>query len=315
MVSLPATSLFIAGAPRCGTTTMTSYLRCHPKICFSYPKEPHFFTQLEDLDDVALAEARTRYLDQFFPHLSAEHLALAEGSVSTLYDPPTALRIIRAFPAARFVVMVRSPLQMLPSYHARLLFILDEDQEDFEVAWRLCEDRQAGRTLPRDCRDARLLDYRKIGALGQALQGLIAAVGRERCDVVVFDDLIADPDAAFRGILDFAGLPDPGPVSVARERQNAFCRSRWLQRVLMRPPEMLARTAMQKYKGPDWKNSPWKRLRSIIKRMNTVTRRAAPLSSDFRAELATAFAPDVARLSDLLQRDLGHWLAEAKDEI
>ncbi len=36
---------FIVGAPRCGTTTLASFLQQHPDVCFSAVKEPHFFTQ------------------------------------------------------------------------------------------------------------------------------------------------------------------------------------------------------------------------------------------------------------------------------
>ena len=34
---------FIVGAPRCGTTAMSTYLSGHPEVCFSVPKENHFF--------------------------------------------------------------------------------------------------------------------------------------------------------------------------------------------------------------------------------------------------------------------------------
>jgi len=36
------------------------------------------------------------------------------------------------FPAARFLVMARNPLEMLPSWHARVLFTMEEDVVDFE---------------------------------------------------------------------------------------------------------------------------------------------------------------------------------------
>jgi hypothetical protein len=38
---------FVVGAPRCGSTAFCRYLAKHPAICFSRPKEPHYFTRLE----------------------------------------------------------------------------------------------------------------------------------------------------------------------------------------------------------------------------------------------------------------------------
>ncbi|MEA3447202.1 MAG: sulfotransferase [Bacteroidota bacterium] len=36
-------NFFIIGAPKCGTTALSEYLRKHPDIHFSYPKEPDYF--------------------------------------------------------------------------------------------------------------------------------------------------------------------------------------------------------------------------------------------------------------------------------
>jgi Sulfotransferase family len=35
---------FLIGAPRCGTTSLSSYLANNPQVCFSRPKEPHYFS-------------------------------------------------------------------------------------------------------------------------------------------------------------------------------------------------------------------------------------------------------------------------------
>jgi hypothetical protein len=33
-------NFFIVGAPKCGTTALSEYLRSHPDVFFSSPKEP-----------------------------------------------------------------------------------------------------------------------------------------------------------------------------------------------------------------------------------------------------------------------------------
>jgi hypothetical protein len=41
-------NFFIVGAPKCGSTAMSEYLRTHPDICFSQPKEkPLTQTEME----------------------------------------------------------------------------------------------------------------------------------------------------------------------------------------------------------------------------------------------------------------------------
>ncbi|MEE9518630.1 MAG: sulfotransferase, partial [bacterium] len=36
-------NFFIVGAPKCGTTSMTEYLKQHPDIFIPEEKEPHYF--------------------------------------------------------------------------------------------------------------------------------------------------------------------------------------------------------------------------------------------------------------------------------
>ena len=90
---------FIVGAPRCGTTTLASFLRQHPAICFSAVKEPHYFAQndLNGLDDELL---RTRvnedYLQRIFGHCTGEEAMRAEGSVPYLYTPERVARVLES---------------------------------------------------------------------------------------------------------------------------------------------------------------------------------------------------------------------------
>src|SRR4051794_10930008 len=91
---------FLVGAPRCGTTSLSKYLRSHPDACVSRPKEPHFFTR-RDLrghspDDLKRIIGRD-YLDRFFAHRQA-HSILAEGSVSYLYAPELLEPALRLWP-------------------------------------------------------------------------------------------------------------------------------------------------------------------------------------------------------------------------
>src|SRR3954451_8355637 len=77
---------FVVGAPRCGTTSLSRYLADHPEICFSEPKESHYFA-LSDMGDLPDHELRQKirgeYLARFFP-TKREAPVMAEGSVTYL---------------------------------------------------------------------------------------------------------------------------------------------------------------------------------------------------------------------------------------
>src|SRR4051794_9278975 len=111
---------FLIGAPRCGTTSLSRYLADNPQVCFSRPKEPHYFSLLAP--HASLDDLETAYLSRYFSHCRGEHKAIGEGSVSYLYAPYALQQILSINPQAKFIAILRNPLDMLPSYHLRLRF-------------------------------------------------------------------------------------------------------------------------------------------------------------------------------------------------
>jgi hypothetical protein len=189
-------TFFLVGGPRCGTTFLSKVLARHPEVCFSKPKETFYF--LRDPAGRSTEAIRREFLTRYFGHLTPAHRILGEGSPMHLYATELIERLLAFDPETRFIASVRSPLQMAPSYHGRLLYTLDEDVKDFEEAWSLQEARARGERIPRRCRDPRLLLYQEACSLGHQVENLFKVAGRERCHVVVFDDLSREPERVYR---------------------------------------------------------------------------------------------------------------------
>lgn len=296
-------SFYVVGAPRCGTTAISKMLAGNPKISFSKPKETHFF--LEDRSQLSREQTQRLYLERYQPNLTLESQAIGDGSVTYLYHPEAIQRAIEFDSRARFIASVRNPVDMLRSYHARLLFSLDEDVEDFSSAWALQEDRKAGRNLPRRCRDPRMLLYGEVGKLGEQVERLFRIAGRERCRIVVFDDFVDNPRATYEQLLAFLGVEDDGRTKFKQKRANAGFKSRWLQQFVMNPPPWL----FHLIKISNAKTlSRMKGLRKRIKQYNKAPEQRQDLSEEMRATLREYFSADVQKLSGLLDRDLSHWV-------
>ena len=212
---------FVVGAPRCGTTTLASFLKRHPEVCFSSVKEPHFFAQF-DFAGVPEDELRRRiddqYLSRYFAHCTDDRLLSAEASVTYLYAPERMEPILRLWPDAKFVIAVRDPLAMLPSLHQRLLYLGDETVTDFGKAWKLNAERAQGRSIPKTCVDPRWLRYDQAGRLGTYVENFFQAVGRERCFVALFDDLIANPQKLSRELIEFLQLSPDEDLQLGTKR-------------------------------------------------------------------------------------------------
>jgi hypothetical protein len=305
----PASSFFIVGAPRCGTTSLSKILGSHHEVCFSYPKETHFFAR----DNVRYShnDLENTFVRAFFPDLAPHHRLLGEGSPSNLYSSD-ALRAINAFdPTAKIIVCVRNPIDMVYSLHARLVYTMDEDVRDFATAWSLQQQRSEGKSVPARCRDARLLLYGDIGKHAMHLERLFQLIATERCRVVMFDDLVRDTAAVYRDLCWFLGVADDNRHRFPAKKSNREFKNAFVQQILVNPPGLL-RPLMDRLMFSSnsafrtmWKHS--RRPRKWLKRRNRQVAMRRPLSRELRDVLYAHFASDIDDLSVLLGRDLSHW--------
>lgn len=312
---------FIVGAPRCGTTALSEYLRTHPEVCFSTPKEPHFFLKHDlrgETTDKLQQTIKNRYLDSFFPERHVGQL-FAEGSVSYFYAPERLEPILRLWPRAKFIVCLRNPMQMVPSLHQRLFYNGDETVREFDRAWSLVPERREGRSIPRSCIEPRFLDYWEAGQLGKHLERFISMVGPERCHISIFDDFRKNPGAEYRRALEFLELPDDDRTEFERHAPTQDCRIAWVHRLMKRPPRaamfLFDREDLQVMVEGTGKPSPFldkvMAIRGKIIDWNKVPARPPQIGSRVLGEMRDMFRKDVALLSQLVGRDLGHWLKTA----
>ena len=309
---------FIVGAPRCGTTSLSRFLKLHPAVRFPALKEPHFFTQ-HDLREASDAELRRKvereYLQRFFRHGAGRRVG-ADASVTYLYASEQLEPVLRLWPDSRFIVSVRDPLTMLPSLHRRMLFVGQENIPSFAEAWAATADRAEGRRIPRSCTDPRLLRYDEAPRFATYIERLFASVGRERCHVLLFDDLVADPAGQYRRLMNFAGLQPQDGVDLSPERAGRSVRLLWLQRLLKQPPGPIkehlgAHFFRRQHKPGEAAGGALEAVMALRRRLlqwNRVEEPIEPVPQELQEEIAASFQGEVDRLGRLLNRDLSHWL-------
>ncbi len=287
---------------------MSRYLGRHSQICLSNPKETHFFLSPSSAADPTTS--RDRYRRHHFPDLTAAHQVLLDGSISCLYSPDSAKRVLAVFPQARFIVMLRNPVDLVHSYHGRLLFYRQETETDLQRAWDLQLDRASGRNIPTFCSNPDILRYREVGSLGRHLEAFFSAVGRERCLLIFYDDFIKDPRSSYCAALEFAGLPDDGRTEFPRKARPRAYRSSWVQFMLsgafLMPLVPVGAGSTAFYGRLARWTKPWrKRIRSLS--APKVDRET--LNPHSRAMLYREFEEDIDRLARLTGRNLDSWRA------
>ncbi|HEX2254228.1 MAG TPA: sulfotransferase [Thermoanaerobaculia bacterium] len=301
MSPLPAEkpNFFLLGAPKCGTTALAQYLSEHPAVLFSEPKEPKYFnTDFSPIHRRCLTPEE--YARCFDPALLERCPAVGEGTVWYLYSQVAVANILAAHPQARFLVMVRNPLELAPSLHSQLLWGGEEDEPDFARAWALQDERRRGRSVPATCPDPQALLYGEVARLGEQLQRLYRQVPRERVFVGMFDDLRREPERLHADVLRFLDLPHQELSDYRVVNANRQLRRPRLARMLYRGRQAKLLLGIRRSLGV------WERLSPLL------SRRAPrpPLAPAVVDSMRQHFADDVALLGELVGRDLGPWLAQ-----
>lgn len=117
--------LFILGAAKCGTASLYNWLGQHSQICVSKPKEPVFF-------EAEFHRGLDFYWDKYFSHYQGQRI-LCDARHRNLYMPYVPDRIHSVNPNARFIVLVRNPIDRAYS-HWWMFHRRSKDKDVFEAA-------------------------------------------------------------------------------------------------------------------------------------------------------------------------------------
>ena len=112
-MALSKPTFFIIGAPKCGTTSLHTYLNSHSQITMSHPKEPHYFST--DIENGGIRN-KEKYED-CFSHSDGNAVAVGESSTLYLYSKVAVQNICKYNKDAKFITMIRNPIEIARSFH------------------------------------------------------------------------------------------------------------------------------------------------------------------------------------------------------
>jgi Sulfotransferase domain len=302
---------FLVGHAKSGTTALYEMLSQHPQIYMPDVKEPWYFVpELRSKVKVTKAALHPRTLDGYlslFQDAGPEQRA-GEATPSYLFSKEAAKRIAEVQPDAKIIAILREPASFLRSLHMQFLQTGVETERDLGKAIALEAPRREGRDIPATSTRPQTLLYSEHVRYAEQLRRFEEVFGRERMLVLVYEDYRADNDATVRRVLRFLDVDDTHAiepteanptVGVRAPRVSAFVRSLYLGR------SPAARSAKRAIKAL----TP-RRLRVGAIAIERRAQLGDPFAVDeqLMAGLRARFAPEVAALSDYLDRDmLARW--------
>jgi hypothetical protein len=179
-MSLP--DFVIIGAMKCGTSTLHAQLAAQPQFFMSEPKEPNFFS-----NDEIYAKGEAWYRSLF----AKAPPGAIKGESSTHYTklpayPKTVDRLAALIPDARFIYLMRDPVERLVSHYIH----------EWTQGRLACGIEEAIERYPG------LIDYSRYG---YQLAPWTERFGRDRILTVEFERMTAAPDATLQEIAAFLG--------------------------------------------------------------------------------------------------------------
>lgn len=287
-------NFFLIGAPKCGTTSMATWLAEHSSIYMPPIKDPNYFNTDHGNNYVrTLAE-----YDALFEGATKDNLVEGEASPAYLSSNEAVPNILLYNPAAKFLVLVRNPIHMAYSLHDQLCHDRCEHIDDFAAAWQLQGERAAGKCITLNCPEPSFLVYGKMCRLGAQLRRLYSRVSPERVHVVIFDDLKVNPRREYQRVLAFLRVPDDGRQKFLVHNQAKERKSHLLRQAVEWLGKGKKKLGITKGIG----------LLNAIDRKNQRIRPRPPLKPETRQMLIDFFHDDVQLLGGLLRRDLSSWL-------
>ena len=261
-------------------------------------KEPNFFNTDDNQGPIYGVTALDAY-ETLFAAATAAQPAVGKASALYLSSAIAVSNILRYQPDARFIVMLRNPVEMAPAWHAEMLILGLENVRDFRAAWDFQRDRRCGRHVPALSGSwRRLFFYADVCALGTQLQPLFAAVPHDRVLIVLLDDVVADPRREYLRALRFLGVNDDCRRQFPVYNSARVIRSPRLTRALF-----LA-IRLKEQLGIRLNLDLWRR----VSAWNVVAASRDSLPPAVTDTLREHFANGISLLSHLLDRDLRHWL-------
>lgn len=266
---------FLIGAMKAGTSSIYKHLAAHPSIYTAPRKEPRFFSNPgPTANDMAAYAA-------LFAGRTTQAWAFEASTAYTKHPMISGVpeRICAALPDARFIYLIRDPVERICSAYLH--------------------NRAEGRE-PRSLEDA-LWDgsqeYLNVSRYHLQISQYLRVFPRDRLLVLVFEEFIVDIDATLAQVARFLDL-EPGfnPVGAAR-RYNETSKKRAPMPIFEPLSRLLA------YRGLPWRLRRWAS-RPLTRPLPS---RRDILDARLRGRILDELEEDITRLQGLVGRKLTCW--------
>jgi Sulfotransferase domain len=293
-------NFIIVGAVKAGTSSIFRYMRQHPDIFTSTPKEPLFFLFNSRPPDFQGPGDREAYRNVVVDPAQYAALfvnaggkkAIGEASASYLDGEDVPRRIADRIPDAKIIMVLRNPIERAYS-HYWMFRLSRREKETFARALDMEQERRRMNWSP-------AWQYSRIGFYAEHVSRYLSFFSRSQCFIALYDDLDRDPVTFMRRIFEFLDV-DPGFVPDMDVKYNVAGESDSRLVNFLLTSRHPIRQAIRDSIPPNLRYRLTTRLRQRYLRK-------PEMPAECRERLQSMYQGDIFKLEKRLDRSLAGWL-------
>jgi len=299
-------NFFIIGAPKCGTTSIYSYLKQHPQIFMSEIKEPHFFgkdlTRIGDLYNYDLKS----YLNLFKG--SSKFKIRGEASTYYLYSNNAVNEIHSFSPNAKILILLRDPTEMIYSMHSQFLYSQNEDVKIFNKALKLENKRMRGDNFPAliDLKE-KVFYYNYVKILPKRIKKYLEIFGEKQVCIMLLDDIKENIEKEYDRLFHFLQLTENFKPIFSIENSNKQVKIFFIQELIKKYGLCLGKIRKRFISNKSIG------FISFFDKMNTRIKPRQKMDSELKIKIKNDFNPIINELEDIINRDLSKWKLDGQE--
>lgn len=290
-------NFLIVGAARAGTTSLYYWLKQHPEVFMPEIKEPSYFVHGYGISD------REVYLSLFEPGRGKKAVGEASTAYLKAYESPKWIYSI--LDGVKIIILLRNPVERAFSLYSWMVMEGYEWANTFEQALALekqrFEDKDFRWNNPEYFWNYM---YFRSGLYYERVRKYLEVFGNHLVKIYLFEDIISYPLEVYRDVCRFLEITDFFQPKFVRQNPSKIPRFIKLQYWLRR----IQKSSSRLPKG----------IRFLIRKsvppmmkLNKKIGYKGKISLELKKELIEAYYDDIMKLSELIQRNISHWLSNA----
>lgn len=292
-------NFLIVGPPKSGTSSLFHYLKQHPEVFVSRVKEPFYFTS-EIMENISKEDPMLKSIMNYAHFDKSQYFKLfddaknekwlGEASVNYLYYYKHAIpKIKKELGDIRIILILRNPInRAFSNYNYQLTGQKLTFEESLEI-----ENNRIRQNFNS------FWFYKESGLYYDSVKAYIDVFSKVK--VFFFDDLKNNPNDFMKDIFKFLDVETSFvPNTQIIHNKTFIVKHKWIRNIIFLKKQIFLKNKFE-YKLPVF-------LSSIIRRLFYSTKNKSKMNLKTKKYLINYYKDDVKKLSDLLNKDLNHWL-------